>query len=65
MTIVQKLEQKGRLEGLQLVEVKVSKEGKRESISDVRLLYSDHHLSRDATMQMAGLMAADLTRIGH
>lgn len=65
MTIAQKLEQKGRLEGIQLGEAKGRQEGMLEGKLQVARTMLANGIDRDLVMNMTGLTADDLAQIHH
>lgn len=65
MTIAQKLEQKGRLEGIQLGEAKGRQEGVLEGKLQVARTMLANGIDRDSVIRMTGLTADDLAQIRH
>lgn len=65
MTIAQKLEQKGRLEGIQLGEAKGRQEGVLEGKLQVARTMLANGIDRDSVIRMTGLTVDDLAQIRH
>lgn len=69
MTIAQKLEQKGRLEGIQLGEAKGRQEGRQEGVLEGKLQVArtmlQNGIDHRSVMQMTGLSDDDLAQIHH
>lgn len=65
MTIAQQLEQKARMEGIQIGEEKGRNEGKLEGKLEVARTMLQNGLDRNTVMKMTGLTVDDLAQISH
>ena len=64
MTIAEQLEQKGRMEGMQLGEAKGRQEGRQEALLEIANMLSKG-IDAETTFSVTGLTAADLEQVLH